>query len=192
MPQFPLPSVLSTTYRFANTSFCRSSGITAEPLALLPMAADNVAGNGMLHIVSNHMDSCNDTRKVQNQLLYAFNLHRVLCSHHYVQKSYNKTKFILWPLLHSALNKMAPGSSKNWFTLLGLMFSVYYNFFFDILRQSLSLDWIHRVHANCGAGAVKREQNTENLWPVRMVRPMQYFVGQVFDAEIYIPVVTAD
>jgi len=45
------------------------------------------------------------------------------------------------------------------------------------LTRTIILDWIHRVHANYGAGAVRREQNIENLWTVRMVRPVRCFVG---------------
>jgi len=33
------------------------------------------------------------------------------------------------------------------------------------------------MHANCGAGAVRREQNIENLWLVQMVRPVRCFIG---------------
>jgi len=59
VPQFPLPSVLSTRYRFASTSFRCSSDVSEELLAVVAMAADSVGGNGILCVmVSAQTDSC--------------------------------------------------------------------------------------------------------------------------------------
>jgi len=70
VPQFPLPSVLSTRYRFASASFGPLSGTSEELLAVLPTAAVSVAGNGILFVtVSAHIDSCSCSKQ-RNQLTH--------------------------------------------------------------------------------------------------------------------------
>lgn len=68
VPQLPLPSVLSTRYRFASTSFGRSCGTSEELFALLPMAAESVAGSGILCVISSaHIDSCSNETNLQSK-----------------------------------------------------------------------------------------------------------------------------